>query len=137
MSQTLRVANSFRDANNVDKKSAYSPYMNDPTQTIDTRNAGENSSPFQGSLTNDLTGKNSQKQLLNPMSTVTSFRVHPKRGKTPGMSSIENTRFKRHVNRLSQPKLEYIPRDPYMYSDFRGLLNADFKEALVEIFPQE
>ena len=105
--------------------------------TFDTRNVentrlNSTSSPFQHSMaTRELTNKHSEKNLI---STVTSFRVHPKRGKTPSMG-IKNTRFKRQIDRLSQPKLEYIPRDPYEYSDFRGLLNADFKEALVEIFP--
>jgi len=34
------------------------------------------------------------------------------------------------------PKMEYIPKDPFQYSDFRGLLNADFKEGLVSCYDQ-
>jgi len=41
-----------------------------------------------------------------------------------------NHKIENLVNRLHSPKVEYIPRDPYLYSDFRGLLSADFKEAL-------
>ena len=37
---------------------------------------------------------------------------------------------------MSVPKIEYIPKDPYKYSDFRGLWNADFKEALTNCFSQ-
>ena len=35
------------------------------------------------------------------------------------------------------PKSEYIPIDPYKYSDFRGLLSADFKDAISNAFDQE
>lgn len=35
------------------------------------------------------------------------------------------------------PKVEYVPKDPYKYADFRGLLSADFKDALSNAFDQE
>ena len=33
--------------------------------------------------------------------------------------------------------MEYIPKDPYKYSDFRGLFSADFKDALINAFDQD
>ena len=41
-------------------------------------------------------------------------------------SLLKNQRLARQMQRLSQPKTDYIPRDPFKYSDFRGLLNADY-----------
>ncbi len=35
------------------------------------------------------------------------------------------------------PKTEYVPMDHFKYADFRGLLSADFKEALGQAFKQE
>jgi len=46
-------------------------------------------------------------------------------------------KLKKQVDRLSAPKPEYIPKDPYKYSDFRGLFSADFKDALTNAFDQE
>lgn len=46
-------------------------------------------------------------------------------------------KLRKQVDRLSVPKTEYIPKDPYKYSDFRGLLSADFKDALVNCFDQD
>lgn len=51
-------------------------------------------------------------------------------------SLLKNQRLNRQMQRLSQPKPDYIPRDPFKYSDFRGLLNADYKEALAEVYDQ-
>lgn len=50
---------------------------------------------------------------------------------------IYNKQIASVVNRLNSPKVEYIPNDPFLYSDFRGLLNADFKEALTNCFSQD
>lgn len=49
----------------------------------------------------------------------------------------KNMKLRKQVERLSVPKSEYIPKDPYKYSDFRGLLSADFKDALVNCFDQD
>ena len=46
-------------------------------------------------------------------------------------------RIRRQAERLSVPKVEYIPKNPFKFSDFRGLLTADFTEALVSAFDQE
>ena len=54
-----------------------------------------------------------------------------------GTAVTKNYRIRKQVERLSVPKVEYIPIDPYKYSDFRGLLSADFKEALTNAFDQE
>jgi len=45
--------------------------------------------------------------------------------------------LRKQVDSLSVPKNEYIPKDPYKYQDFRGLLSADFKDALSSAFDQE
>ena len=45
-----------------------------------------------------------------------------------------NQNQSRTCDRLSMPKDEYVPQDPFNYFDFRGLLNADFKDALVNRF---
>jgi len=49
----------------------------------------------------------------------------------------KNMRIRRQVDRLSVPKTEYVPSDPFKYSDFRGLLSADYKEALAGAFKME
>lgn len=40
-------------------------------------------------------------------------------------------RTNKTIEKLKAPKTPYKPNEPYMHSDFRGLLNADFKEALI------
>jgi len=68
----------------------------------------------------------------------TKFRVNG--GKKHARSSRYpklNNQIEEIVNRLHSPKIEYIPKDPYLFSDFRGLLSADFKEALTNCFSQD
>ena len=66
---------------------------------------------------------------------ASKFRVSQK--KHIRRYTFQNKQVESCVNRLSSPKPEYIPKDPYMYNDFRGLLNADFKEALMNCFSQD
>ena len=65
-----------------------------------------------------------------------TFRVQYKvaQMKTRGPRS---KKLKQQIARLSAPKLEYVPKDPFKYSDFRGLLNADYQTALSHRFKQE
>ena len=63
------------------------------------------------------------------------FRVRSSVAKRSSHSGyIKNYKLRKQVDRLSVPKNEYIPKDPYKYSDFRGLLSADFKDALSSAF---
>jgi hypothetical protein len=64
------------------------------------------------------------------------FRVRSQVAKSRGGNQIKNYKIRKQVERLSVPKTEYIPNDPYKYSDFRGLLCADFKEAIGNAFDQ-
>ena len=95
---------------------------------------------FQGTISQDDEGVMSTNNLLDkyqntvPLSLL-SFRVRSQT-KTH-RSTIKNLKVKRTIERLSVPKAEYIPQDPYQYSDFRGLLSADFKEALINCYDQE
>ena len=68
-----------------------------------------------------------------PPVNLSKFRVHSKNRKAGRYPKL-NTQLDQLVSRLHSPKIEYIPKDPYLYSDFRGLLNADFKEALTNCF---
>jgi hypothetical protein len=65
------------------------------------------------------------------------FRVRSQVAKHGRENHIKNYKIRKQVERLSVPKTEYIPNDPYKYSDFRGLLCADFKEAIGNAFDQE
>jgi len=65
---------------------------------------------------------------------MSKFRVNARRNARSCRYPKLNNQIEEIVNRLHSPKMEYIPRDPYQYSDFRGLLSADFKEALTNCF---
>ena len=86
------------------------------------------------------TGKQSpgKNEIYSPLSCSTrigtsKFKV---RNHIVSRSSAipKSIRIRRQVERLSSPKTEYIPKDPFKYADFRGLLTADYKEALMAAF---
>ena len=72
---------------------------------------------------------------VNSMAT-TGFRVRqeviPKQTRI-----VRNMKMRSNVERLSKPKQEYIPQNPYLYQEFRGLFSADFQEALSQCFDQD
>jgi hypothetical protein len=67
----------------------------------------------------------------------TGFRVRSQFARVSSNGQIKNFKLRKQIERLSVPKNEYIPKDPYKYSDFRGLLSADFKDAISNAFDQE
>lgn len=67
---------------------------------------------------------------------ISGFRVRSQVARK-GTAVTKNYRLRKAVDRLSAPKEDYIPQDPYKYADFRGLLSADFKEAITNAFDQE
>jgi len=69
------------------------------------------------------------------MSSNLTFRVRSQNTVLSGQKKATKTDIT--MMRLSCPKVEYVPKDPFLYSDFRGLLNADFKEALTNTFKQD
>ena len=76
----------------------------------------------------------------DPPLNFSKFRVNSKHKNATGRSSRYpklNNQIEEIVNRLHSPKMEYIPKDPYLFSDFRGLLSSDFKEALTNCFSQD
>ena len=74
--------------------------------------------------------------LMSEEFQFSGFRVRSQVARK-GTAIAKNYRIRKTVERLSVPKEEYIPQDPYKYSDFRGLLSADFKEAITNAFDQE
>ena len=68
---------------------------------------------------------------LAPCSAL-SFRVRSKSHQK--RTFLKNMKLRKQADRLSIPKETYIPKNPYEFSDFRGLLNADFKGALVNCY---
>lgn len=62
--------------------------------------------------------------------TQCTFRVKSRKNLRP-------KKFSKNIERLSSPKEEFIPNDPFLFSDFRGLLNRDYQKALSICFSQE
>ena len=42
----------------------------------------------------------------------------------------------KHIERLAKPRESYVPNDPFKYSDFKGLLNYEYPDALSNCFSQ-
>ena len=43
-------------------------------------------------------------------------------------------RTNKTIEKLKEPKKMFESNNPYMHSDFRGLLNADYSEALANCY---
>ena len=82
----------------------------------------------------DIALSNMKSLKYEPPLNFSKFRVNSKKNARSNRYPKLNNQIEEIVNRLHSPKMEYIPKDPYLYSDFRGLLSADFKEALTNCF---
>lgn len=81
-------------------------------------------------VTNSLANMMYSDETNKKNETHCSFRVKSRK-------NLRGKRVNKNIERLSSPKEEYIPKDPYLYSDFRGLLNRDYQKALSICFSQD
>jgi hypothetical protein len=72
-----------------------------------------------------MNGPREEKQNSHPRQAVNEFRICYSRPKFPRRNLT--------TERLAQPKKKAMIANPFLYSDFRGMLHADYQEALENI----